>query len=172
MADEAASLCARAERELALRNVRDALVALEKAYVPVQTTRDLGTVRYALTLTQKAATSAFNRRDARKARRIAEWYVQLERSYTDAAVRPKAVPRPNRIRPAQTPSLSRPAEPEPGPEPEPVAEPEPEPSPVAVEPESPNPSRRSRRHPIPHRADQPRERTPSTARGSERLRRL
>jgi hypothetical protein len=131
MADEAAALCARAERELALRNVRDALAALEKAYVPVQTTRDLGTVRYALDLTQKAATSAFNRRDARKARRIAEWYGQLERSYTDAVARP-----------AKAAVTSEPvaiAAPEPEPEPEPHPEPEPAPDPEPAPEPDPDP---------------------------------
>lgn len=76
-------MVAQAERDLADGNVQGALSNLERAYIPVQTNRDLATVERALAVIQEAMGSLSpGSRDHRKARRIADWYAELQRSYS------------------------------------------------------------------------------------------
>ena len=86
MAPDAGTLVTQAEQAFAASDVGGALAGLGKAYVPVQGTRDLETVRRALALARRmAAADAASGRQVRKARQVEEWYVELERSYSGAA---------------------------------------------------------------------------------------
>jgi hypothetical protein len=93
VAENAVTLVAQAERDLADGDARGALSNIERAYIPVQTNRDLATVERALVVIQQATQSlSAGSRDHRKARRIAEWYVELQRSYAMNPPRPSGEP--------------------------------------------------------------------------------
>jgi hypothetical protein len=100
MADDARELVAEAEREAQAGATGAALRALDRAYVPVQTPRDLATVRRAVALARRIQSgSTLTGRERRKVRNIVEAYEELERSYSSPAARAAAALPPRGPRP-------------------------------------------------------------------------
>jgi hypothetical protein len=83
MVENAVAMIEHAERDFASGNVRGALSWLESAYIPAQTNRDLSTVERALAVSREVMTGLSpGSRAHRKARRVADWYSELQRSYS------------------------------------------------------------------------------------------
>ncbi len=103
MADDARELVVQAERDAETGATGAALRALDRAYVPVQTPRDLATVQRALALARRIQAEApLTGRERRRARSLVDSYAELERSYTSPAARATAAqpPRPPRPLPS------------------------------------------------------------------------
>jgi uncharacterized membrane protein len=99
VADDARQLIAQAERDAEAGAMGAALRALDRAYVAVQTPRDVASVQRALTLARRIqAEPTLTGRERRRARSMVESYAELERSYSRPAPRAVATvaPRPPR----------------------------------------------------------------------------